>query len=44
MVASTALTLVVVPVLYSLLDRMRRKHVHREVPTVEREAGEREVA
>ena len=30
LIASTFLTLVIVPVIYSLLDRLRRKHAHRE--------------
>jgi hypothetical protein len=33
--ASTFLTLVIVPVVYSLLDRLRRKHAHREVAAPE---------
>jgi HAE1 family hydrophobic/amphiphilic exporter-1 len=37
--ASTFLTLVIVPVVYSLLDRLRRKHAHREVPAPERLAA-----
>jgi HAE1 family hydrophobic/amphiphilic exporter-1 len=38
LVASTVLTLVVVPVVYSLLDRLRRKHAHRELSVHEHEA------
>ncbi len=33
--ASTFLTLVIVPVVYSLLDGLRRQHAHREVPVHE---------
>jgi len=33
--ASTFLTLLIVPVVYSLLDGLRRKHAHREVPAPE---------
>jgi HAE1 family hydrophobic/amphiphilic exporter-1 len=33
--ASTFLTLLIIPVVYSLLDRLRRKHAHREVPAPE---------
>jgi HAE1 family hydrophobic/amphiphilic exporter-1 len=31
LIASTFLTLLIVPVIYSLLDRLRKKHAHREV-------------
>jgi HAE1 family hydrophobic/amphiphilic exporter-1 len=31
LIASTFLTLLIVPVIYSLLDRLRRKHAHRDV-------------
>jgi HAE1 family hydrophobic/amphiphilic exporter-1 len=31
LIASTFLTLVIVPVVYSLMDRLRRQHAHREL-------------
>jgi HAE1 family hydrophobic/amphiphilic exporter-1 len=38
LIASTFLTLVIVPVVYSLLDRLRRKHAHRELSVHEHTA------
>jgi HAE1 family hydrophobic/amphiphilic exporter-1 len=38
LIASTFLTLLIVPVVYSLLDRLRRKHAHREVSVHEHTA------
>jgi HAE1 family hydrophobic/amphiphilic exporter-1 len=38
LIASTFLTLLIVPVVYSLLDRLRKKHAHRELSVHETKA------